>query len=204
MTDNFAVLSQPRRPWLDLESLKQKFLQLSAEVHPDRAHDAAAEQKREFQIRYTELNTAYQCLREPKERVRHLIELERGTRPEQVQRIPPELMDLSLEVGQACRAADALLGEKSKTTSPLLQVDLFTRAQQKIEELMAFQRQLEAKRESLLVRLKELDEEWATFGKSNSNKRSATLDWLEELRSLLSYYERWVGQVRERIVQLSF
>jgi len=205
MTDNFAVLGQPRRPWLDPESLKQKFLQLSADVHPDRVHNADPMQKREFQQRYTELNTAYQCLREPKERVRHLIELERETSPDQVQCIPPELMNLSLEIGQACRAADTLLNEKSKTTSPLLQVDLFKRAQHKTEELMVVQRQLEAKRESLLVRLRELDQEWwSTFNESVSNDRSTTLDRLEELGRLLSYYERWMAQVRERIVQLSF
>ena len=35
MTDYFNLLSEPRRPWLNPEALKQKFLNLSAEVHPD-------------------------------------------------------------------------------------------------------------------------------------------------------------------------
>jgi len=36
MTDYFALLDEPRRPWLDVSSLKQKFLARSSEVHPDR------------------------------------------------------------------------------------------------------------------------------------------------------------------------
>ena len=40
MTDAFALLSEPRRPWLDAEALKARFLPLSAAVHPDRVHSA--------------------------------------------------------------------------------------------------------------------------------------------------------------------
>jgi TPR repeat protein len=36
----FALLSEPRRPWLDAEPLKQRFLARSNEVHPDRVHSA--------------------------------------------------------------------------------------------------------------------------------------------------------------------
>ena len=36
MTDCFALLGEPRCPWLDAEALKSRFLVLSAEAHPDR------------------------------------------------------------------------------------------------------------------------------------------------------------------------
>src|SRR5215472_9636832 len=77
MVDYFALLDEPRRPWLDAEPLKEKFLALSATVHPDRVHNLSETERAAAQERYTELNAAYQCLREPKERLHHLLELER-------------------------------------------------------------------------------------------------------------------------------
>ena len=79
MTDYFALLNEPRRPWIDSEALKARFLVLTAEAHPDRVHNALPAKKKSAHERYTELNTAYLCLREPRESLRHLLELERGT-----------------------------------------------------------------------------------------------------------------------------
>src|SRR5438445_2111306 len=100
MTDYFALLDEPRRPWLDPEVLKARFLALTAEVHPDRVHGATETEKRTANQRYADLNAAYNCLREPKERLLHLLELERGKKPEEVQKIPAGMMDLFAEIGQ--------------------------------------------------------------------------------------------------------
>src|SRR5213593_156293 len=121
MTDYFALLAEPRRPWFDPCSLKQKFLTLSAQVHPDRVHNASDAAKHSAQDRYTELNAAYNCLRDPKERLLHLLELERGEKPKQIENIPPDLMNVFLDISQLCREADAFLTEKAGVTSPLLQ-----------------------------------------------------------------------------------
>src|SRR5260370_11679321 len=127
MIDCFVLLQQPRRPWLDPDALKQKFLSFSANNHPDRVHAASEMEKSGAQQRYAELNAAYQRLRDPKERLQHLLELELGAKPQQVKRIPPELMDVSMEVARLCRQADAFIGEKNRTTSPLLLVQMFER-----------------------------------------------------------------------------
>src|SRR5437588_3739183 len=108
MIDYFALLNEERRPWIDPDAVKQAFQTLSAQVHPDRVHSAGEQEKRGAQERYTLLNAAYSCLRDPKERLLHLLELERGHKPEQVQNIPPDLMELLLEVGQLCREADTI------------------------------------------------------------------------------------------------
>src|SRR3974390_115525 len=102
MNDCFKVLGQRRRPWLESGKLKQTFLELSAEWHPDRVHGRSNGERQAAQERYTELNSAYQRLREPKERLEHLLELELGTVPTQVQRIPSELMELAMGIGQLC------------------------------------------------------------------------------------------------------
>src|SRR5260370_36162164 len=95
MTDYFALLGEPRRPWLEPDSLKARFLALSAEAHPDRLHNAPEAQKQAANQQYAELNSAYRCLREPKERLQHLLELELRSKPEAVRPIAEATMGLS-------------------------------------------------------------------------------------------------------------
>jgi hypothetical protein len=203
MIDYFALLKQQRRPWLDPNGLKDVFQALSGDLHPDRVHGAGPVEKRHAQEVYAELNAAYQCLREPKDRLRHLLELERGAKLEQVQCIPSPLMDVSLEVGQACRTADRFLVEKGKATSPLLQVDLFERGQERAQELTALAKQLESRRELLITELMQVDSNWMRGSVTDPAERKGQLARLEEIYRLLSYYERWTNHLRERIVQLS-
>src|SRR5208282_2179133 len=99
-------------------------------------------------------------LAEPKSRLRHLLELELGAKPKDVQQVPAALADLFAEVATTCRNADTFLAEKGKTTSPLLQVQLFERAQEWTERLNSLQRKLNERREKLTNELKSLDEQW--------------------------------------------
>ena len=199
MTDYFALLDEQRRPWLDPDLLKQKFLFLSAEVHPDRVHGAEEALKRAAQERFAELNAAYNCLREPKDRLAHLIELETGAKPKQVQNVPPDLMNTFMEITNICRGADDFLAEKNATTSPLLKLQLFERGQEWTEKLMSSQRKINTWREELLDQVRKLDQEWA----SSSAKRRELISALETQCQLLGYFGRWGAQVQERIVQLS-
>lgn len=200
MTDFFALLDEPRRPWLESEPLKQKFLALSATVHPDRVHNLGEDQRAAAQERYTELNAAYNSLREPRERLRHLLELERGALPKDVQRIPSDLMDLSLEIGRRCREADAFAAEKAKATSPLIQVKLFERAQEFVDKLQSLRQRVNALNDHLNEQLKQFDAAW----QSTRESRGDLLPRLEELYRLFSYFTRWEAQIQERIVRLSF
>jgi DnaJ-domain-containing protein 1 len=200
MTDYFALFNEPRRPWLDAEALKQKFLTLSATVHPDRVHNLGETERATAQERYTELNTAYNCLREPKERLQHLLQLELGAVTKDIQRIPSDLMDLSLEVGKACREADAFLAEKARVTSPLLQVTFFERGQEFADKLQALRQRVNSISERLTDELQQLDAAW----QSGATPRSALLQRLEELSRLFSYFSRWNAQLQERAVRLSF
>lgn len=200
MSDYFALLDEPRRPWLDAEQLKEKFLTLSATVHPDRVHNLSESERAAAQERYTELNAAYQCLREPKERLHYLLELEHGAQPKDVQRIPSELMDLSLEIGQTCREADRLVAEKAKASSPLILVGLFERNQNFTDKLQGLRRRVNALNERLNEELKQIDAAW----QSDQESRAALLPRLEELYRLFSYFARWDAQLQERAVRLSF
>jgi curved DNA-binding protein CbpA len=197
MTDYFALLHEPRRPWLDADALKARFHTLSAEVHPDRVHQASAGDKLAANQRYTELNVAYNFLREPRSRIRHLLELELGAKPSDLTNVPEDLMDLFFAVGKVFRAVDALLVEKGRATSPLLQVQFFERSQDGVEKLGDLRQKISTRRDVLVGELKVLDAAWeATIPKPT--------DRLLGIWRLLSFYDRWLAQIQERVVQLSF
>ena len=191
MTDYFALLGEARQPWLDEEALKAKFYARSNEVHPDRVHALPDADKKIAHERYTQLNAAYNCLREPKERLRHLLELETGRRPAQVQQVPTELVDLFFEIGQATRTADEFHKRKAAVTSPLLLVDLFDEGQNISEQLGALRDNLTARRTQLLGELRELNTHW-----------QKALDRIEYIQQAVAYLQRWGAQLQERIFQL--
>jgi DnaJ-domain-containing protein 1 len=199
VTDYFALLNEPRRPWLDADVLKQKFLSLSATLHPDKIHSASDSDKQAASKKFADLNAGYNSLLLPKSRLLHLLELERGAKPGDVQQIPPALADLFAQVVAVCRDADRFLAEKAKTVSPLLQVQLFERAQGWIEQLNALQKKLGSFHEELLGNLKRLDSQWM----AEVSSHATLLNDLEVLYRLFSYFNRWNAQIQERIVQLS-
>jgi DnaJ-domain-containing protein 1 len=201
MTDYFALLNEPRRPWLEADLLKQKFLAQSANLHPDKIHSANDGEKNLAAKKFAELNAAYNCLVEPKSRLLHLLEIELGAKPKDIQTIPTALADLFAEVASVCKSADQFLVEKNKTTSPLMQVQLFERGQDWIEKLNLLQRKLNELRDQVLSQLKSLDAKWIA---DEENHRRELLPNLEELYRLFSYFNRWQNQIQERVVQLSF
>src|SRR5438445_6024436 len=198
MTDFFALLNEARRPWIDPDALKQKFLTHSTAVHPDRVHHEAEAERHAAHQRYTELNTAYNCLREPKERLRHLLELERGAKPQDIERIPPDMADSFFEVGKLCREADSFLAQRDRTTSPLLKAGMFEEGHERADKLQALQRKISARRDELLSELKAMNPAWETPGAARP------FDRLEEIYRLLGYFGRWSGQIQDRLMLLAF
>ena len=197
MPDFFALLDEPRKPWLDPEALKEKFLALSAEVHPDRVHQASEADKLAANRRYTELNAAYNCLRESRDRLRHLLELELGQKPSDLTNVPNDLMDMFFAVGKLLREVDTFVAEKGKATSPLLQVQFFERGQEWIERLDGLRQTINSRREPLIDELKRLSTGWGSG-------LPKALERLLEIWRFLSFYDRWLAQIQERTVQISF
>src|SRR6478752_336997 len=68
MQDAFAILQLPRRPWLEEGEVRAAFQKAAARMHPDAASGSDAD--------FSELTKAYQTLREPASRLRHLLSLE--------------------------------------------------------------------------------------------------------------------------------
>lgn len=206
MTDGFALLGLDRRPWLEEENVKARFLALSADCHPDRVHARSAEAKAAAQARFVELNAAYQCLREPRERLRHLLELETGQRPQAIDTAPEGLMDLFLEVGRVCREVDGFLTERARTASPLLRIPFLERDLEWRDRLSALRRRIENSIERLNETLRALDAAWATAPPPGDPARPAALPLatLDQVYRELSYLTRWRAQLQDRAAQLAF
>ena len=205
MTDHFAALAEERRPAPDLGELKSRFLRLSAEAHPDRFHGASGEAREAVERRYANLNAAYQILREHRSRLLHLLELESGARPRDVQRIPPGTMDLFVEVGQICRDVDGYLARRGTVTSPMLKVQLFQQGLEWSVKLKALQERIQAKAVALEQELAGMNAAWQTAPAVGSPDRAGQLPLarLEEVYRVFSYIARWTEQIQERVVQLA-
>ncbi len=174
-------------------------------AHPDRFHNGTAEERAAATARYAELNAAHNCLRDPKARVQHLLELELGAPPANLKDIPAETMDLFMEVGQVCREADRIVAAKVKASSPLLQAQWFEPAMACSEKLNALLQRIHLRRETLLTELHAMNAVWEAAPPPASAARAAALPLrrLEEMGRDLSYLSRWSGQLQERIGLLS-
>ncbi len=205
MIDYFALLNEPRRPWIDLERLKAKFLALSAATHPDRVHHGSEAEKAAAQERAAELNAAYNCLRETKERLQHLLELEGSSKPAVVEGASAAVMDLFFEVGQVCREVDAFLAEKEKATSPLLKVRLFEQGMKWTDSINRLQANIDTRREELRAELQAMNLAWEMAPRAGEGNRATALPLsrLEEIYRLASYFARWTQQLQERSLKLS-
>lgn len=205
MADFFDHLGEKRRPWVDVEALKARFVESSTTLHPDRYHGAEESVRAEALQRYSELNTAHQTLQETRTRLLHLLELELGSRPKDIQKIPPGTMDLFVEVGQLCREVDAFLVRRGEVTSPMLKVRLFTEGMGWVEKLKALQAKVSAKEAELDQELRGMNEVWEKAPGVGDPGRPVALPLgrLEEVYRVFSYAARWSAQIQERLVQLA-
>jgi hypothetical protein len=194
--DYFALLDEPRKPWIDTGLLKDKFMEMSARYHPDKFPQATPEERERISARYAELNAAYQCLSHTRDRLLHLIELETGKPPSDVQRIPPGTSNLFMQIGQTCAQAAAFLEKQPQTDSPILKAKRFVEQMEWTDKLTDFQNQLQEISDKLEEELKRMNTDM-------ENGAPLPLERLEEIYRSTSYINRWTDQIREKIVQLA-
>lgn len=100
--DYFSVFGLPRKLWIEMGVLEQKFLQLSWKLHPDNFVNASEEERELTLKRSSELNDAYRTLKDPVARVEYLLAIE-GERKEgeKRQQAPPELLEEVFELNES-------------------------------------------------------------------------------------------------------
>jgi len=74
-SNHFELFGLPASFDIDAEALDRAYRALQAEVHPDRHASGSDSDRRLAMQTSTQVNTAYQALKDPIERARHLLEL---------------------------------------------------------------------------------------------------------------------------------
>jgi molecular chaperone HscB len=187
--DYFAYFGLPRKLWIGMDGLEQKFLQLSWKLHPDNFVNTS-EREREMSLqRSSKLNDAYRVLRDPVARVEYLLELA-GMRKEgeTKQQAPPELLE---EVFELNESLDELREAKSAGAN--------------LESLTA---RLRAAEKNFGEKLHQVDEQMKTAGEqwdaaidadASEGDREAILQRLNELLNRRSYIRNLVAGVEREL-----
>ncbi len=185
MIDYFALLGEPRRPWLDGDSLKQKFFELSAKYHPD---VAGAEDGT-----FANINQAFNTLREPQSRLKHLLELSNHVgKPDRA--VPSDLGDAFMKIAAVRAKLDRFLERRSSAASPLGRALLAGESFSLLDEIEKSLALLDELNQRALADLRAADEAWP----------DVMAEQLEALSQRLAYLDKWIAQLREGVVQLNF
>jgi len=132
VTDHFAVLGIPRSPWLDADALKERFHRLSAQHHPDAPAGSGSA--------FTEINAAWQTLREPAKCLRHYLELEHPGSLAAAAQTPAELADLFMQIAAFRDAMHRFTTRRAAASAPLTRALLESERialQSRLEDLTA-------------------------------------------------------------------
>jgi len=185
MTDYFALLDQPRRPWLDDATLRDAYHRRAAALHPDApTGDGPA---------FAVLNTAFATLRDPVPRLRHLLALEE---PEALTRptpIPADLGELFPVVGAARQMMVGFTARRAAASSAVARALLAGEEATVRSTAAAARSALDASRARALGELRALDAHWPAL-----EARAA----LAALHGRFSFLEKWDAQLREAGVGL--
>jgi molecular chaperone HscB len=190
-TDYFAVFGLPRKLWLEMSLLEQKFLQLSWKLHPDNFVNSSDSERELSLKRSSELNDAYRVLRDPVGRVEYLLEIE-GERKEgeKKQQAPPELLE---EVFELNESLDELREAKSSGG-----------------DLSELKRRLQSAEQNFQEKLNEVDaqlqsvaREWDAAVDTNaaSEARKKLMARMNELLNRRSYIRNLVANVAKELTE---
>jgi molecular chaperone HscB len=189
--DYFDVFGLPRKLWIEMDALEQKFLQLSWKLHPDNFVNAT-EQERELSLkRSSELNDAYRTLRDPVARVEYLLLIE-GARKEgqQKQQAPPELLEEVFELNES--------------------LDELREAKASGGDLAGLKARLESAERNFLEKLAEVDgqlqsaaREWDAAAESAKDNpaRQKAITMLNEILNRRSYIRNLVANVAKELTE---
>lgn len=186
--DYFALFEMPRKLWIEMSALEQKFLQLSWKLHPDNFVNASREEQELSLKRGSELNDAYRVLRDPVARVEYLLEIE-GMRKEgeHKQQAPPELLEEVFELNESLDE----LREAQTSEGDLTELKA---------RLTAAEKNFQEKLNEVDTQLQEAAREWDAALNGDAATRKNIMARLNELLNRRSYIRNLVTNVQKELL----
>jgi molecular chaperone HscB len=189
-SDYFSMFEMPRKLWIEMGALEQKFLQLSWKLHPDNFVNATPEEREISLKRSSELNDAYRTLRDPVARVEYLLAIEGARKDgETKQQAPPELLEEVFELNES--------------------LDELREARASGGDTGSLKHRLEAEEKNFEEKLNEVDSqlqaaarEWDKILGDNADesRRNAVKGKLNELLNRRSYIRNLVVNVQKELL----
>jgi curved DNA-binding protein CbpA len=175
-------------PCVDQEDLKKRFLASSATLHPDIGGSRTAQA-------FSDLNQAYQLLSSDRLRLKHLLEICGLSDPGSIGAVPGNLGDLFMKAGGLLNTANTLIKAQKGIESVLEGAAWHAEALVLVEKLQELLEDLFSLRQTLRER-------WNLLGESWENNQQ-NLQLLKVIYLELSYVEKWIEQLQEKIFLLS-
>jgi len=189
--DYFTMLEVEKRPVIDTNLLKENFLKLSENVHPDRYYNSSRDVQELALKSSSLLNKAYSTLKDPKERIRYLISLENDREAPVSKHASAETMEFFIEASDVCNKIDKFAKEKDR--------DEKTR-QDHLKKLNELKEETGSKWEGVLREIAALDKEWLS---DSNDSRKLKVRRLTILSHELSYLSKLQTLIDELIVAIS-
>jgi curved DNA-binding protein CbpA len=194
MIDYFALLDQPRRPWLDSDELKNTYYRKTLLAHPDA--QTTRPRAAETDATFTSLNEAYQVLQDPRRRLHHLLSLEGAVPSATDDTVPQHLHDLFPAVGALTQRANLLL-ERIRATSNRLSRSLLKPEILEVQnEAKEVRKKIQNLFDASLSELRQINTAWA-------QNPAEQIKGLSNLYVAFAYLTRWSAQLDEMTFQLS-
>ncbi|MEP6698503.1 MAG: DnaJ domain-containing protein [Verrucomicrobiota bacterium] len=194
MTDYFALLNQPRVPWLDPVELKKIFHEKTLRAHPDTA--AQSGHAGQDDAAFVQLNEAYQLLREPKRRLQHLLQLEGEPVAIAGLAIPGEIDRLFPMVATLMQETEGVMRRTGTATNALNRSLVRPEVLKAIERITQMLETLDHLHDRSISALRKLSESWKT----------GDIDHRSELHALylqFSYLTKWRSELAEKHLVLT-
>ena len=184
MIDYFALLGQPRQPWLDRTELKERYQSLAKASHPDQTATESSDET------FADLVEANRVLSDDKLRLQHLLRLE-GIDPSGKNAVPARLLDLFSAVGEFLARSDRVERGLNESTNPLARSVLQAEVISCRTELVAL-----------------IDQTSDIVRQAQAECCSLNRSWREELPKvtelyfLFAFLTKWLAQLEERRFRL--
>lgn len=188
MNDCFAILDLPRLATLDEEILLHAYAEKCRAAHPD--HGGS-------EVEAAKVNAAYETLRAPEKRLKHLLELAGPDDAKAWRTVPLDdaMMNLFSELGKALEDSAKFLERKAGAQSAIAKALLANEEMQHRESLEQIGFDIERCRSEMELQLPAMDDAIENTDESVWPKFAA-------VQAKFAYLSKWQSQVRERLLAL--